>query len=154
MLKTALFCMLSLFTVPAAAGPADDAATVVTTTLDKFNAGDIDAFFAAHEDGALIVDEFAPYVWGGPNSAQRWAADYMKDAAKRGIAGGHMDHAAAIQASSDGSSAYIVVPTTYRFAEHGRKMAARGSMTFVMARRDAGWKIASWTYAGEKPVPE
>ena len=44
----------------------------ITTTLDKFNGGDIDAFVAAHRDGALIVDEFAPYVWGGITP---WGAD-------------------------------------------------------------------------------
>ena len=68
----------------ARAGPAEDATAAVTTWLDKFNAGDMDAFYAGHRDGAVIVDEFAPYVWGGPQSAQHWLADYMKDAEARG----------------------------------------------------------------------
>lgn len=138
----------------AVAGPAEDAAAVVTSVLDKFNAGDIDAFFAAHRDGAVIIDEFAPYVWGGSGSAQRWAADYAKDAETRGISGGRVDYSPPVQAASDGTGAYIVLPTTYRFTQKGVKMAGPGSMTFVMGRYGKDWKISSWTYSGATPAPE
>ena len=77
---------------PAQAGPAEDATAVVTTTLDKFNGGDADAFVKAHREGALIIDEFAPFMWGGGGSVQRWLGDYGKDAAKRGISGGRIDY--------------------------------------------------------------
>ena len=138
---------------PANAGPAEDATAAVTTVLDKFNSGDIEAFFTAHRDGALIIDEFAPYVWGGPDSVQKWAGDYTKDAEARGVTGGRMDYGKPIHAASDGSSAYIVLPTTYRFSQKGTKMAGPGSMTFVMNRVGAEWKIASWTYSGAEPAP-
>ena len=49
---------------------------------------------------------------------------------------------------------YIVLPTTYRFMQGGKKMAGPGSMTFVMARGGDGWKISSWTYSGATPTPE
>ena len=139
---------------PASAGPAEDATAAVTTVLDKFNGGDVNAFFAAHRDGALIVDEFAPYVWGGSGSAQKWGEDYGKDAAARGISGGRIDYGKPLQANSDGANAYIVLPTTYRFIQKGAKMAGAGSMTFVMSRADGAWKISSWTYAGATPTPE
>ena len=138
---------------PANAGPAEDATATVTTTLDKFNGGDVDAFLAAHRDGALIIDEFAPYVWGGAGSAQKWVGDYGKDAEAKGISGGRMDYGKPIHAASDGSAAYIVLPTTYRFTQKGTKMAAAGSMTFVMNRVGSDWKIASWTYSGSLPTP-
>ena len=139
---------------PTYAAPADDAAAAVTTVLDKFNGGDINAFFTAHREGALIVDEFAPYVWGGPQSVQRWAGDYDADAKRRGISGGRIDYGKPIHAASDGSSAYIVLPSTYRFVQNGAKMAGAGSMTFVMAREAGAWKISSWTYSGALPTPE
>lgn len=148
-----LACSL-LLAAPAQAGPAEDATVVVTTMLDRFNAGDIDAFVAAHQDSAIIVDEFAPYVWTGSGSAQRWVADYGRDAEARGISGGRVDYGPPIQANSDGNSAYIVLPTFYRFTQNGRRMAGRGSMTFVMTRESTSWKIASWTYSGATPVPE
>ena len=149
-----LFAISLLIAAPAAAGPSEDATAVATQILDKFNGGDVDAFVAAHRSGALIVDEFAPHIWNGSNSAQQWVGDYTKDAEKRGISGGRVDYGKPIQANSDGKSAYIVFPTTYRFTQNGKKMAGKGSMTFVMARSGATWKIASWTYSGATPAPE
>lgn len=155
MCRAALFFVISLLIVaPARAEPVEDATAAVTSVLDKFNAGDIDAFFAAHQDGAVIVDEFEPYLWSGPGSVQRWAADYMRDAEKRGISGGRMDYAAPIQATSNGTSAYLVLPTTYSFIQNGRKMASKANMTFIMTRRDTIWKITSWTYGGATPSPQ
>ena len=153
--RAALFAAMTLLmATPGQASPAEDATADVTTALDKFNGGDANAFFAAHQDGALIVDEFAPYIWSGPQSAQRWLGDYGKDAEKRGISGGRVDYTSPIQANSDGASAYIVVPTTYRFTQKGKNMAGKGSMTFVMSRSGKDWKIASWTYSGATPAPE
>lgn len=157
MTRTMLLAAVSViaWTTSAQAGPAEDATAVVTTWLDKFNAGDADAFYAAHADGALIVDEFAPHIWGGPQSAQRWLADYMKDAEAKGISGGRVDYdKTPIQANSDGKSAYVVLPTTYRFTQKDAKMAGKGSMTIVLTRSGKDWKIASWTYSGATPTAE
>ena len=150
---TALGCSLAGLS-PARAGPAEDAAAALAATLDKFNGGDVDAFVAAHQDGAIIVDEFAPYLWGGPGSAQRWIGDYVTFTQGTGDSGGRIDHGKPIQAVSDGNSAYVVLPATYRFTRKGTKMAGKGSMTFVMRRAGNDWKIGSWTYSGATPVPE
>ena len=136
----------------AQAGPAEDATAAVTGVLDQFNGGDFNAFAAAHRDGAVIIDEFAPFQWAGPGSVKQWGADYTKDAAARGIKAGRVDYGKPLQATSDGTNAYIVLPTTYRFEQKGKKMAGKGSMTFVMAKAGAGWQIASWTYAGATPT--
>ncbi len=153
-LAFAAFAAALSVSTPAAAGPAEDATAALTGILDKFNTGDIGAFVAAHRDGAVIVDEFAPFVWGGSGSAERWVGDYGKDATARGISGGRVDYGKPIQANSEGGLAYIVLPTTYRFMQKGMKMAGAGSMTFVMSRAGGAWKISSWTYSGATPAPE
>lgn len=140
--------------VPALAGPAEDATAAVTSVLDKFNGGDVDAFVNAHRDGAIIIDEFAPYSWGGSGSVKAWLDGYAKDAAARGITEGRVDYSKPIQANSNGSSAYIVLPTVYSFKQAGKKMAGNGSMTFVMVRSGKDWKISSWTYSGATPVAQ
>lgn len=143
-----------LVAVPAAAAPVDDAVAAVTTTLDKFNGGDVAAFIAAHRDGAVIIDEFAPFAWGGSGSVQAWLESYSKDATARKISDGRVDYEKPVQANSDGSSAYIVLPATYRFKQAGKAMAGKGSMTFVMVKIGKEWKISSWTYSGANPVAE
>lgn len=152
--STILGLAAGLVAVPAWAGPAEDATAAVTSVLDKFNGGDFYAFAEAHRDGALIIDEFPPYQWGGSGSVEQWGADHEKDAAAKGITAGRVDYGAPLQAHSNGNSAYVVLPTTYRFQQKGAKMAGKGSMTFVMVRNGGAWKIASWTYSGAKPTPE
>lgn len=139
---------------PAAATPVDDATKAVTTVLDKFNAGDVNAFIDAHRDGAVIIDEFAPYSWSGSGSVKTWLDGYAKDSAARGISDGRVDYDKPIQANSNGRSAYIVLPTVYRFKQGGKAMAGKGSMTFVMVMTGKDWKISSWTYSGATPAPK
>lgn len=127
--------------------PASEATKFVTTIIDKFNAGDIKAWVAAQEDNTLIVDEFGPHVWSGAGSAQRWLDDYAKDAQANKITGSRVDYGKPLQATSDGKTAYIVLPTTYSFVEKGTKMSEPSSITFVVNRDGNGWKVASWTYS-------
>jgi ketosteroid isomerase-like protein len=137
---------------PAAA--ASDPSKVVTSIIDKFNSGDVNGWVSAQEDNTLIIDDFGPHVWTGPASAKRWLSDYTKMAKAEGISGGRVDYGAPIASNADANSAYLVLPTTYRYVQNGTRMASTGSMTFVMKREGQGWKIASWTYSGATAVPE
>jgi ketosteroid isomerase-like protein len=143
-LSVAAAAMLALAS-PVRAAPVDDALSSLRTWLDRFNAGDMPAFFDGHAASATIVDEFAPYIWAGAKAPQGWAESFTADSKAHAITEPHMDYAAPIRAESDGKSAYIVLPTVYRCKQNGRSMSAAGTMTFVMAHQGADWKIASWT---------
>lgn len=139
----------------APANPADEATRFITTIIDKFNAGDTKAWLAAQADNTLIVDEFAPHLWTGAGSPQRWLDAYARESKASGLTNPRVDYGKALQAMSDGKTAYVVLPTTYRFVVKGVKMAEPSSMTFVMNRDGAGWKITSWTYsAAGSPAAE
>jgi ketosteroid isomerase-like protein len=140
--------------VPGQAAPAGDAVSAVTTWLDKFNAGDMNAFYAGHAPGAVIIDEFAPFVWTGKDAPHVWAQGFDADAKAHHITDPRMDYAAPIRAESDGKSAYIVLPTVYRIKQNRRSMSAAGTMSFVMIRTADAWKIASWTYSAPAPAPD
>ena len=140
---------------PPAANPADEATKFVTTIMDKFNAGDTKAWLSAQADDTLIVDEFGPHTWTGSGSAKRWLDAYGKDSQENGITKPRVDYGKPLQATSDGTTAYIVLPTTYRFMQKGMKMAEPSSMTFVVKRDGKDWKITSWTYSATgAPAPE
>ena len=141
-------------TASAAVGPVDDATGFIATVMDQFNSGDAKAFLAAHDDNALIVDEFGQHVWTGPASAQRWIDDYGKTRPRAGSAAGAVDYGKPIAANGDANSVYVVLPTTYRFVQNGQKMAGAGSMTFIVHKAGDAWKIASWTYSGATPAAE
>ena len=143
-----------MLAAPIQAAPVDDALASVRTWLDKFNAGDMDAFYAGHTDSPVIIDEFAPYVWTGAKVPQTWARDYDADARRQNITEPRMDYAAPIRAESNGKSAYIVLPTVYRFKQNGKSMSAAGTMTFGMTNAGGNWKIASWTYSAPAPAQD
>lgn len=142
------------FATPAQAAPADDAVKAVTTWLDKFNAGDMNAFYSAHAPNAVLVDEFAPYIWAGKDAPMTWAESFGKDTKAHAITDARMDYAAPVRADSDGQGAYIILPTTYHIKQGGKPMSAKGSMTFAMTHADGSWKIASWTYTAPAPTPD
>lgn len=141
-----------LASTSASAAPADEAVKAVTTVLDKFNAGDVQAFIDAHTAEAVIVDEFAPFHWSGGGSVKRWLDDYGRDSAARKIADGHMAYGRPIQAVASDDRAYIVLPTTYCMTEAGVRKGADGHMTFAMARTTIGWKVAAWRYSAPAPA--
>jgi len=141
----------AVLAAPAIAGPAEEATAAVTTWLDKFNAGDVNAFKAAHTTDTVIVDEFEPYLWTGAGAPQRWLEDYGKDSTAGGITGGRLDYAAPLRASANDTMAYIVLPTIYRMTQGGKAKSAAGTMTFVMTKVGNDWKIASWTYSAPAP---
>jgi hypothetical protein len=147
LIAAALISAWSTTSLAQTASPAEDATKFVTTIIDKFNSGDVKSWISAQADNTLIVDEFGPHVWTGAGSPQRWLDAYMKDAQSSGVSGGRVDYGKPLQATSDGKTAYIVLPTTYRFTQKGAKMAEPSSMTFVVSRDGKDWKITSWTYS-------
>ena len=156
-MKSMLFVVTAasfVLAAPVHAAPADDAVSAVTTWIDKFNAGDMNAFYAAHAPDAVIIDEFAPFIWTGKDAPHVWAQGFEADAKTQHITDPRMDYAAPIRAESDGKSAYILLPTVYRIKQNGRSMSAAGTMSFVMTRAAGGWKIASWTYSAPAPAPD
>jgi ketosteroid isomerase-like protein len=157
MIRSAWLIAAAWLLVPAAsvsATPADEAVSAARAWLDAFNAGNMNAFYAGHMASPVIIDEFAPFVWTGPNAAKTWAQGYDADAKARGITDGRVDYAAPIRSDSDGKAAYIVIPTVYRLKQNGRSLSAAGTMTLVMNRVGDAWKIASWTYSSAAPAPD
>ena len=75
-----------------AASPNDEVTAQVTKFIDSFNKGDIKAARATHtENGVVIIDEVAPYLWQGNDSFKTWLDDLGKHDKARGITDGKAD---------------------------------------------------------------
>jgi hypothetical protein len=120
--------------------------------IDGFNVGDTKSGLAAYATGDItIVDEFAPHRWAGAHAAQDWASDYDKHAQASGISDGVVKYGAPTRTEIEDDVAYVILPTTYLYKEHGAAMIEQGQMTFVLHNEQGGWKIRAWTWSGEKP---
>jgi Domain of unknown function (DUF4440) len=143
-----------LFAAAAVAAPPVDVTVPIRQFIDGFNKGDVKSAYAAYAAGdIIIVDEFAPHRWVGPNAPQQWAADYDKHAQATGVTDGIVKYGAPTRSEIEGEVAYVVVPTVYNYKEHGRPITEEGQMTFVLRAESGGWKISGWTWTGVKPHP-
>jgi len=149
-----LLVLVSTLAVPALAGAAADVTVPIHQFIDGFNNGDLKSANAAYASGdIMIVDEFAPNRWCGPNAPLTWVADYEKHAQATGVSDGHVKYGSPTRTEVEGDAAYVVLPTTYLYKEHGKSMTEKGQMTFALQNQGGAWKISSWTWSGEKPHP-
>ena len=153
-MKQVLIASLTLILcVPAiVAAGSDDPSAPVRQFIDAFNAGNTQAAFATYADGAVtIVDEFAPHIWTGTDSARRWADAYDQHAQATGVTDGKVTYGKPTRMEVDGEEAYVILPTNYLYKEHGTPLQEEGQMTVVLNREAGAWKIRSWTWSGVKP---
>ena len=157
MRKTVVVLIL-LFSFPlthaAFAAGRGDVTAPIHQFIDGFNTSDVKSAYAAYTTGDIvIVDEFAPHLWTGPQAPPQWAADYGKHAQATGVSDGTVKYGAPTRIELDGDLAYVIVPTTYLYKEHSRPRAEEGQMTFVLQAEVGNWRIRAWTWTGVKPHP-
>src|SRR5579884_636246 len=86
MRKLVLALLVSMLVAPAMTAAAADPTTAIRQFLDAFNSGDMKSANAAYATGDLmIVDEFPPFRWYGPNAPQGWADSFDKLAKAEGV---------------------------------------------------------------------
>jgi hypothetical protein len=150
---TLMLLLAGILAVPQAIaiGPAD-VTTPIHQFIDGFNSGDVKSAYAAYATGNIaIIDEFAPHRWIGPHAPQQWAADYDKHAQVTGVSDGLVKYGAATRIEIESEVAYVIVPTTYLYKQHGNPLKEEGQMTFVLHEEGGAWKISSWTWSGVNP---
>lgn len=153
-MKHALLALAAILLVPCAFAASADVMTPIRQFIDGFNNGDAKITFAAYATGdILIIDEFAPHRWAGPNAAHEWADAYDKHAHATGVSDGSVKYGKPTRTEIEGNVAYVIVPTVYNYKQDGRPTTEEGQMTFVLRVQDGAWKISAWTWSGVRPHP-
>ena len=155
-MKHAVAALLAIVLCAPAAIPAgkDDVAAPVRQFIDGFNSGNVESAYAAYATGPIIIiDEFAPHLWTGPDAARQWADAYDAHAKATGVTDGRVTYGRPTRTEIEGDVAYLVMPTVYLYNEHGKPLREEGRMTVVLTRQAGAWKIRGWTWTGVKPHP-
>jgi hypothetical protein len=132
-----------------AADDATAAMAALTSGLDAFDKGNEKGFLDLCLPQMVIIDEFPPHSW---TSCSAWAKAY----AAYSKAHGDTDPIVKVTGKPmhvdiNGSYAYVVVPTSYTFKEHGKPMSETGaSMTMILKKTAAGYRYAGWSWAEGK----
>lgn len=121
--------------------------------IDSFNKGDVAGAATTMAPDTHIIDEFAPFFWGGPTAFKTWVAGYDKDAAAKGITEPRVDIGDPTREIVNGNHAYLIVPAVYTFKQKGTAMSETAQMTLTLVKGKAGWKISAWAWTGPDPSP-
>ncbi len=136
---------LAVPAIPAAAAESAAVMATVNQFVDGFNKGDTKMVLVTCASPASIVDEFGQHQW---QSCADWARDYAADDARQGITGGVVTLGKPWHVDVTGAVAYVVVPATYAYKQHGKPAEETGSVwTLVLKKSAAGWRITAWAWA-------
>ncbi len=124
----------------------DDAMMVpVRAVADFMRTLDAASIAGVFVDDVVIVENFAPYIFRGPSAAARWQAGFREHAAT--LSDLRNSFGEALDFSSDGDTAYFVLPTVWTGQIRGKPFAEEGGWAFVLERQGEGWRIASYAWA-------
>ena len=99
--------------------------------------------FASH--GVTIIENFAPFVFEGPGSIERWCeqtrAHLSGVTALRHTFGPGQDF------SRRGDDVYFSLPTHWRGLKNGQPFAEDGGWAFVLTRHGDMWRVRAYGWA-------
>ena len=139
-----------VFTLPSTSQNlfAADKDDVLATIHQFIDSVDPKIMVAACDSPASIIDEFPPHVWSGPTACADWAKAYGEYNDKNGITPGDVKIGTPWSFDITGDRAYVVVPATYAFKQHGKEINEMHSvLTVALRKTDAGWRITAWSWS-------
>jgi hypothetical protein len=107
-------------------------------------AGLEDAFAS---QGVVIVENFAPFVFEGPDAFARWRKGFLKHIDVDALSGLEHSFGPAQDFAHEGRTAYFVLPTTWTGQTHGRALSEDGGWAFVLEEDAGRWRIRCYAWA-------
>lgn len=130
-----------------AASDKTDVIAVVHQFNDSLNKGDTKTALAACAAPSSIVDEFPPYEWQGATACADWANDFGAYNTKSGITDPIATLGKPRHVDITGDRAYVVVPATYTYKQHGKRAKeSHSTLTVALQKSEAGWRITGWAW--------
>ncbi|MGA2760756.1 MAG: hypothetical protein ABSF08_10605 [Candidatus Cybelea sp.] len=144
-----LTAVIALLSVPALSSASDTSG--VTAAIDHavaaFNKGDMNAWVAACDSPASIIDDFAPYKWQGSRACADWASAYAVSSKKNGITDGVVTLGTPWHVLIDGEHAYAVYPATFTYKQRGKPKKDNATFALTMTNTRSGWLISEWAWS-------
>ena len=133
---------------PAAASEKTDVMVPVHQFTDSLNKGDTKTALATCAATSAIIDEFPPYQWQGATACTDWVNEFDAYNKKNGITNPIATLAKPRHIDITGDRAYVVIPASYTYKQHGKKMTESGStLTVALQKGAAGWQVTSWAWS-------
>lgn len=100
----------------------------------------------------VILENFAPYLFAGPDAVARWASGMREHA--RTLGGLKHSFGAAQDFTSDGELAFFSLPTHWQGTTNGRPFQEDGGWSFLLVSENGAWRVKSYGWAVTRLVYE
>ena len=95
----------------------------------------------------VIVENFAPFVFTGPNAFALWRKGIRLHVDRDGLSELACRFGEALDFAHEGGAVYFVLPTTWTGRTHGRAFSEDGGWAFVLDEEQGRWRIRSYAWA-------
>ena len=128
-------------------GPNAEVLATVDAALGAGVTGDIGQLHAQYAPDCTFIDEFAPFLWVGPNAIDRYLASGGRMYQETQHADGKTTFSPPAFVYVSAERAYVVEPLSGTATVRGKPYALQGAFAFTLARIDGRWKITSQTWS-------
>ncbi len=107
------------------------------------------------ENGLVIIENFAPYIFRGKNAAALWDAGFRQHVAEGKLHELTVEFGSAHDFERTGNRVYFTLPTTWRGVDRGKRFEEFGAWAFVLEKASGEWRITAyaWGVTDEKTGP-
>lgn len=139
---------LVLASTSAFASEKTDVLAAVHRFFDNLDTNHLETALAVCDSPVSIIDEFPPHEWHGPTACADWWKALDVYNVKNGITDGSATLGTPWSVDVTGDRAYVVLPATYTYKQHGEPIKeSRSVFTVALKRTSAGWRITGWTWS-------
>jgi hypothetical protein len=96
-------------------------------------------------DDLTVIENFAPYIFRGPEAAAAWRVGFREHA--EGLSGLVPEFGEAQDFSQTGDQVYFVLPTRWTGESRKRPFTEKGGWSFVLTPNGTGWRIAAYAWS-------
>ena len=132
---------------PALAAGGSDITVVVKQYGHAVASGDMKGAAALCTSPAVVIDDFPPHVWQGPNACAEWQAGLNAMIRQGGMTDARVTIGPASHLKVTGDVAYGVYPAVFSFKQKGKPQTEPGTWAFAMKRAGGAWRISGWSWA-------
>jgi ketosteroid isomerase-like protein len=127
----------------AVASEEKDVVAVVRQWTGLFNKDTAKSARASCADEVTILDDFAPYLWNGSGTCDRWVNDLAADSEKNAITDLSSVLLKPKEVMVTGDRAYVVAPISFTFKLKGAASKDSGVLTAALQKVPAGWRVTA-----------
>jgi len=123
----------------------------VTEMVEALNRADMAVARTCFANGAVIVEDIAPFRWAGPDGVSNWLEVVAGVAERRGVDARSMTLGSPTRTEVEGENAYILFPGCLTIRTGGGALSTEGLLTFTLTAGEDRWLINTLAWSVPNP---